>query len=202
MRADEPLELLQLAAVTDQQVLGYQVELIKLFDGLAGVSYHPGIHQIQRGQVSLHRVTAHRVVVPCAVFENCPGRALRRPSECGDAFGHRVRIPPDELDLRIEHLVHSNEVGPHNIPMHVLEGQMQIVVRTQLALQEIGDLAALGVGQAGDGEFGHQLLLGCVGSTQRLPVADRTKLRTPSTGTMHNRTQKRVRAPPESVYPE
>ncbi|SKW24907.1 Uncharacterised protein [Mycobacteroides abscessus subsp. abscessus] len=59
--------------------------------------------------------------------------------------------------------------------MHVLEGQMQIVVRTQLTLQEIGDLAALGVGQARDGEFGHQLLLGCVGSTQRLPVADRAK---------------------------
>ena len=77
MRADEPLELLQLARLADQQVLGHQVEVIEAVDALAGVLDDAGVDEVERGQVRLHGVAAHRVVVPGAVLDDRARGALR-----------------------------------------------------------------------------------------------------------------------------
>ena len=73
----EPLELLQLGGVADEDVLRHRVEFLGDPDRLADVLDHPVIYQIEGGQVRLHRVPAHRVVVPGAVLENRSRRALR-----------------------------------------------------------------------------------------------------------------------------
>jgi hypothetical protein len=55
--------------------------------------------------------------------------------------------------------VHADEVGADDVPVHVLERQMEVVVGAELLLQQLGDLAALLFGQAGDGELRHGVLL-------------------------------------------
>src|SRR5690242_9792062 len=79
--AHEPLELLQLGGVVDQDVLGDRVELFGLVDGLAGVLDDAVVDQVERGQVRLHSVAAHRIVVPGAVFQDRAWSALRRATE-------------------------------------------------------------------------------------------------------------------------
>lgn len=76
VRPHEPLELLQLPGLPDQQILRDLVEFVGLVDGLANVLDHTGVDKVQRGQVSLDRVAAYRVVVPVPVVDDRVGRAL------------------------------------------------------------------------------------------------------------------------------
>ena len=148
----EPLELLQLARMADQHVLGDRVEIAQPLDALAGVLDDAVVDQIQRGQMRQHGVAIHRVVVPGAVVDDGSRRAQRRRAQRCDAFGDLVGVPADQLDLRVDHLVHADEVRPHHIPVHMLEGQVQIVVPTERLLQQLGNLGALFVGHSGHGE--------------------------------------------------
>lgn len=132
MRAYEPLELL--TGVPDQEVLRDQVEIVQF---------------LERRQVRLHRVAAHRVVIPGAALEDGRGRPLRRSAQRSNAFGNRVGVSTNELDLRIKHLMHTDKVGAQHIPMHVLESQTQVIVGAELQLQKISNLADLGADQAG-----------------------------------------------------
>src|ERR1700738_4654464 len=77
MGTDEPLELLQLSGVADEQVLRHQVEVLESADALAVVLDHAGVDQVECAQVRLHGVTADGVVVPGAVLDDRAGRALR-----------------------------------------------------------------------------------------------------------------------------
>ena len=72
-----------------------------------------------------------------------------------EKFGDFVGVSANEVNLRVDHLVHADEVRPDHIPVHMLEGQVQVVVAAELFLQQFGHLAALLVGQPGDGERGH-----------------------------------------------
>jgi hypothetical protein len=79
------------------------------------------------------------------------------------ALGCLVGHGPDRLDLRVEHLVHGDEVGAHDVPVHVLQRQGQVVERVQPVLQQRGDRLAVlgrhpGNGVAGRGG-GHVVLL-------------------------------------------
>ena len=51
--------------------------------------------------------------------------------------------------------MYANEVRADDVPVHVLECQVQIVVRAELLLQQVGDLVAVFLGHAGDGELSH-----------------------------------------------
>jgi hypothetical protein len=76
VRAHEPLELLQLADLADDQILRNEIEFVESVDGLAGVLHDSGVDEIERGQMRLHRIPAHRVVVPGTVRDDRTGRAL------------------------------------------------------------------------------------------------------------------------------
>ena len=73
-------------------------------------------------------------------------------AEGGDPLGRGVDHGPDRLDLRVDHLVHGDEVGAHDVPVHVLEGQRQVVEGVQAVLQQPDDLGGVLLLQAGDGE--------------------------------------------------
>lgn len=135
MRAHKPLELLQLPGVVDEHVLRHQVKVFEAVDGLAGVLDDPRVDQIQRGQVRLRRVAAHRVVVPGAVLQNRARRALRGGAQRGDPFGGLVGVTAHERDLRVDHLVDADEVGARDVPVHVLEREVKVVVGAELLLQ-------------------------------------------------------------------
>ena len=76
MRPDEPLELLQVARVADQDVLGDRIEFLCLVDGVANVFDDTVVDEVQRRQVCLGRVTADRIVVPIAILDDRPRGAL------------------------------------------------------------------------------------------------------------------------------
>ncbi len=53
-----------------------------------------------------------------------------------------VGVAAYEFDLRVDHLVHADEVRADDVPVHVLERQVQVVVGAQLLLQQVGDFVA------------------------------------------------------------
>jgi hypothetical protein len=57
--------------------------------------------------------------------------------------------------LRVDHLVDTDEVRADDVPVHVLERQMQIVVGAELLLQQLRDFARVLVRHSGNGESGH-----------------------------------------------
>ena len=114
---------------------------------------------------------ADRVVVPRAGRDQRAGRADGRAAERGDALGGLVDHRPDGVDLRVEHLVHRDEVRADDVPVHVLEGQLQVVQRVEPVLQDRGDLLALGGGESGNRVLGVE-----VGNVSGLPsVSDLTR---------------------------
>ncbi len=64
--------------------------------------------------------TLEGVVIPVAALHQrgrrTDGYATQRGNTLGDGVHHFAR----GLDLRVEHLVHRDEIGSHNIPVHVL----------------------------------------------------------------------------------
>ena len=90
VRPDEPLELLQLPGLADQQVLGHRIEFVGLVDGLADVLDDAVVDQVQRGQVRLDGVAADRVVIPVTVPDDRARRAFRRSAQRRDALGDVV----------------------------------------------------------------------------------------------------------------
>lgn len=101
-------------------------------------------------------VAADRIVIAGAILDNRTRSAFRRRPEGRDALGNLVGISPHRVDLRVDHLVHPDEVGPHDIPVNVLERQMKIVVSAQLLLQQFGKPRPLLVRQARNRELCHQ----------------------------------------------
>ena len=82
--------------------------------------------------------------VPCG---DLPSAAMRSADLVG--------VAAHQFDLRVDHLVDADEVRADDVPVHVLERQVQIVVRAQLLLQHVGNLVAVLLGHARDGEFSH-----------------------------------------------
>lgn len=70
MRTDEPLELLQLTRLSDQEVLGDGVDLADLRDRLAIVGDEAVVHEVECGKVRLCGVSGNRIVVPRPVLRD------------------------------------------------------------------------------------------------------------------------------------
>ena len=136
MGPDEPMEQLELGQVTDEHVVGDRVGLLGLLRGLAVVTDHAAVHHVQRAQVGDSVGPADGVVVPGAGGYQRAGGADRARPERGDPLGDLVRHLADRLDLRVDHLVHRDEVRADHVPVHVLEGQSQVVERVQPLLQD------------------------------------------------------------------
>ncbi len=73
------------------------------------------------------------------------------PAEGRDALGHVVRHVPYAVDLRVDHLVHGDEVGDHDVPVHVLERQVQVVERVQTQPQDVDETPGVLQLDAGNG---------------------------------------------------
>lgn len=56
------------------------------------------------------------------------GAAVRRAAQRGDAFGGLIGLREHCLDLRVEHLVHGDEVGPGHVPVSVLQDQRGLLL--------------------------------------------------------------------------
>ena len=69
--------------------------------------------------------------------------------------GHR----PHGVDLRVEHLVHGDEVRADDVPVHVLEREVQVGEGVEAVLQQVRHLGAIRCGHAGDRELGSSGLL-------------------------------------------
>ncbi len=100
-------------------------------DALAGVLDHAGVDEVESGQMRLHGVALDRIVVPRAVVDDRAGRAQRRLTQRRNALGHLVGVSAHQFDLRVDHLVHADEVRADDVPVHVLERQVQVVVPAQ-----------------------------------------------------------------------
>ena len=60
-----------------------------------------------------------------------------------DALGHFVGEAANNLSLGVQHLVDGDEVRAHDVPVHVLKHQLEIIQGVQSALQQAGDLVAV-----------------------------------------------------------
>ena len=118
----------------------------------------PTTPSVDRGALilqGLRSVAAQGVVVPGPVLADRPDRAARRPAECGDPLGDGVGEAAHELDLGVDHLVDADEVRPHDVPVHVLEGEVEVVVGAQPLLKDRGEVLALLLAESGNGVGGH-----------------------------------------------
>ena len=135
----------------DQEILGHEVEVVELLDALAVVGDDAPVDDVEGGEVLLRGRATQAVVVPGAVLRDVPGGALRLGPEGGDALGDVVGHLADRVDLRVEHLVDADEARPHDVPVDVLEGQLQVDERVEALLEPGDDLAGVLLGQARDG---------------------------------------------------
>ena len=112
MRAHEPLELLKLLHVALDDVRADDVKVVELLDRGAVVLD-------ERTVVFVERVLASVKVelVPCAEAHDVVGASGRRTTERGDAFRRLVGHREHFVDLRVEHLVHGDEVRARHVPM-------------------------------------------------------------------------------------
>ena len=99
-----------------------------------------------------------------------PGVPQRRLAQSGNALDDLVDVAADELDLRVDHLVNADEVRSDDIPMDVLERQVQVVIGAELLLQRFSDLLALLVRQARNGEMRIMALLHVIRSGTHRPA--------------------------------
>ena len=106
------MELLEAGGLADQHVLGDGIDLAHRLDRSTHVAHDVDVDEVERGEVGRHRVAAEGVVVPRAVLEDLARSAQRGDAQRGDALRHRVGEPAHLVDLRVELLVHRDEVGP------------------------------------------------------------------------------------------
>ncbi len=81
--------------------------------------------------MGLHGVALDRVVVPRPVVDDRAGSAERRLTQGRDALGHLVGVPTHQFDLRVDHLVDTDEIRADHVPVDVLQREMQVVVPAQ-----------------------------------------------------------------------
>ena len=67
-------------------------------------------------------------------------------------FRKLVSIATDQINLRVKHLVNTNEGGTHNIPVCVFEDQLQIIESVQMKLQNVCYVVATFFGDPGNGK--------------------------------------------------
>lgn len=162
MGADEPLELLQVAELLDQEVLGGRVDPARLGDGLADVLDHAGVDDVEGAEVGDGVAAADAVVLPGAGGDQRAGRALGDAAEGRDPLGHVVGHLADPVDLRVQHLVDGDEVRADHVPVDVLQRQVEVVEGVEPQAQEVDELAALLDREAGDGVAGVvSVAMGC-----------------------------------------
>jgi hypothetical protein len=159
VRADEPLELLELTGLSDEEVLGHGVDLAGLLDRLPEVGEDAGVDEVESGEVRRDRVASQAVVVPGAVLDDRRRGPLGRPAQGRDPLGDLVGVATDQLDLRVDHLVDAAEVRTHHVPVHMLERQVQIVVGAESPLQQLRELRRALLGQSRDGVGRHGVIV-------------------------------------------
>ena len=152
MSAYEPLELLQLGGLPDEDVLGDGVEVAGLGDGVAVGADEAVVDQVKRAEMGLRGVATDGVVVPGAIGLDRLGGTAWRTAQGRDALGDGVGVSADQLHLGIDHLVDPDEVGAHHIPVHMLEREVKIVEGAEAFLQDAGHLVGGGGGKSGCGE--------------------------------------------------
>ena len=134
--ADEPLEQLELAQLTDEQVLGDGVDLPDLLGCGAVVGDDPAVHVVHCTQVSDCRLAIQRVVVPRTHSDHRARRPERLAAHGGDALGEVIGHRPHGVVLRIEHLVDRHEVHADHVPVDVLQRQLQVDEGAQTLLHD------------------------------------------------------------------
>src|SRR5699024_2843273 len=77
------------------------------------------------------------VIVPGAAgHDRTWGTFGRDPHRC-DAFGNHVSPCADFIDLWVEHFVHGDKFWSDNIPVRMLEGQVQVIQRMKAGLKDL-----------------------------------------------------------------
>jgi hypothetical protein len=136
--------------VVDEQVLGHGIEVRGVRDPVAVVLDDADVHRVEGGEVLERGVAAHGVVLPPAPGHHGARGAGRRAAERGDPLGEFVAHLTDRVHLGVEHLVDGDEVGADDVPVDVLERQLQIDGGDQPVLQDVDHL-----GGGADLDAGH-----------------------------------------------
>ena len=126
MGPDEPLVLLEVAELTDEHVLGDRVDVGEFFLRRTVALDDTAVHGVERRQVADGGRTVQVVVVPRPELGDRARRAERRATQRRDAFGDVVAHLAHGVDLRVEELVDGDEVDPDDVPVDVLQRQLQI----------------------------------------------------------------------------
>ena len=112
------------------------VQLVQLGDGLAVIGDERVVILDQGLKVLLGAgATVDVERLPGAVAGDGIGAAVRRSAQRGDAFGGLIGLREHCLDLRVEHLVHGDEVRPGHVPVSVLQDQRGLLLLAQSVLQ-------------------------------------------------------------------
>jgi hypothetical protein len=100
---------------------------------------------------------ADAVVLPGSLFDQHARGAVGNASQGGEALGDVVCHGANAVDLRVEHLVHGDEMRAHHVPVDVLEGEVEIVEGMQALLEHLDERAGVLHGEARDGVAGGDL---------------------------------------------
>src|SRR5699024_9360536 len=93
------------------------------------------VDRVEGLQVVLRIGLAGAVVGPAAVGDQTAGGADGGGAQLGGPLGDLVGVAAHQIHLRVEHLVHRDETGTGDVPVRVLEREVQIVHRVEPVLE-------------------------------------------------------------------
>lgn len=138
--------------LADEDAFGNGVNITNFCDSGAVVFNNTVVDLIKSAQVSLSISTIYAAFFPGSLFNQVAGQAVGGYTHGCYTFRKLVSIATDQINLRVKHLVNTNEGGAHNIPVCVLEGQLQIIESVQMKLQNVCYVVAAFFGEPGNGK--------------------------------------------------
>src|SRR5699024_7940712 len=157
--AHEPLELFQFGRLRDEDVFGDWINIASDLQGFTDILDDGGVQLIDSREVVLGASAVEVILQRSTIFRLCLWRPQRFKAKRRDAFGVSVAVAAIQFDRWAKHLMNSNGVWSHNVPVCVLQDQVQVIVITQTSLQLCRELVRINIGQARNSVLSHDSIV-------------------------------------------
>src|SRR5699024_7028311 len=127
--------------------------------GFTDVFDDGGVNLIDSREVILSVSTVEVVLQRSTILGLRLWRTQGLKAKRGYALSDFVCVATNQFNLWVKHLMNSNEVWSHNVPVGMLQNQMQIVVVIQTSLQLFRELLGINIGQTRNSVLSHNFTI-------------------------------------------
>src|SRR5699024_469644 len=157
--AHKPVELFQFGRLRDEDVFGDWINITSDLQGFTDILDDGGVQLIDSREVVLGASAVEVILQRSTIFRLCLWRPQRFKAKRRDAFGDFVCVAATQFNLWVKHLMNSNEVWSHNVPVGVLQNQVQVIVIIQTSLQLFRELLRINIGQTRNSVLSHDSIV-------------------------------------------